>query len=238
MAKTDRVTLRIAADYGRRCDDIAKDRRRIRDVQEAIKHPEFAKRHHQLLDELAAEYRRILMVERTPFLTIRVGTRKSGTEYMQSLVAIECQINYFHGVKDLILSKAFGESIPVAEEEIGFVVASNEELGFPLGCVYEETYRAALELGWSLCLASDTPEIRCNYLQQPKGEQLLLAMAPMVNPLGAIVVFAIEHEPLVRLLGRAKDGRIGIDTAPVVLSNVLAGRNDPLGPRTRWIFRK
>ena len=58
---TDVVTLNPdlatpAADYGRRCESIGRERRTVADLQDAMSNPDFKKAHHDLLDRLAREY--------------------------------------------------------------------------------------------------------------------------------------------------------------------------------------
>lgn len=220
--RKDGVTLGLtncAKDYSRRARSIGLERRNVQDLQDAMTHPGFKARHHRLLDELAAEYHQILLPTKRPlFLTIKVGTLKTASDLRQAVLDAGCEIGEL--ASDIMNQPAFSAAIPQVEESIEFVYAFSEELGCPNVCTRIQSCKAGLQLGLKLCLPSDGPEIRRNYLDQPAGERLLIVMDPITDPYGSLRIFCIE---------RKGDGLW------------LYGYNDDpdylWGP-IRWVFRK
>lgn len=75
-----------AADYGRRCESIGKERRNPQDLDDAMRHPNFKAGHHELLDRLAKEYRASLpLLERPARWTIRGGGYKSKQDLVKTV---------------------------------------------------------------------------------------------------------------------------------------------------------
>jgi hypothetical protein len=182
--------------YGK-LEDVARDLVRKHKVngtefQFVLGHPGFASRFGAIINELANEHRRTLpLIERPPFLMIRVGTLKTEEDFRQALSQTDpiCNISKWAG--DIMSKPDFSAAIPQVEEDVEFVYASNEELGYPNGCTRLQTYEAGLKLGWKLCLPSDGPEIRRHYLNQPLGEWLLVAMEPIKGSDGSLKVFRV-----------------------------------------------
>jgi len=196
MAAKDGVTLAqtLLDDYLRRIEEICKERRNPQDIQHAMSNPNFKAEQHGLMDRLAAEYARSFpLIERPLFVTARVGTLKNVAGYRQALGATDPVCNISKWAGDITGKRAFAASIPQVEEDVEFVCASNEELGYPNGATRFQSYEAGLKLGWKLCLASDGPEIRRHYLNQPLGEWKLIAMEPISDSDGDLKVFNIEH---------------------------------------------
>lgn len=160
--------------------------------QHILGHPALAGQLDKVFSGMAAEYRRSLpLIERPPFLTVRVGTLKTEPELRQAVLDSGCKIGNW--AIDLMNQPAFKSGIAQVEEDIDFVIASNEELGYPNGCTRIQSYEAGLKLGWKKCLISDGPEIRRNYLDQPDGEYLLVASDPVADSDGYLKVFYVGH---------------------------------------------
>lgn len=180
-----------ATDYGRRCQSIGMERRSPRDLDSAMRHPRFKARHHQLLDELAKEYEsgRPIM-ERTPWMTIQLGTYKSNYDLRKDLV----KRGHIIGVGDLasdILNKIDVASEPI---EVDLMVLSNAELGYPNGCTIAKSFKAGKKLGLELCPAEVGPQLRLQYTDQLMGEWVLVAMDPITDSYGGLSVFSVARD--------------------------------------------
>ncbi len=139
---------------------------------------------------------RSALIERSPFLTVRVGTLKTEADFRQALSQIKPISHIDRWASEMISQPTFADSIPQTKEDIGFVMASNEELGSPspsLGCSWTQAYEAGIELGWEPCLASDGPEIRRHYLKQPPDDKLLIVMEPLARFDGRPQIFGVDH---------------------------------------------
>jgi len=155
--------------------------------------PAFGQQFNDLIERLASQRAETLpLIERPPFLTIRVGTLKTEPDLRQAVLDAECRISNW--ASDLMSRPAFASGIAQAEEDVDFVIVSNAELGYPNGCAQAQTYEAGLKLGWKLCLPSDAIEIRRNYPDQPVGEWLLIAMNPIADSGGDPEVFIVGHD--------------------------------------------
>ena len=180
------VTLECAGDYGRRCEAIGKERQTTEDLQHAMNHPDFKKRHHLLLDELVAQHRLSLpLLERPVWKSVQLGTHPSVDELRETLT--DAGINVSNWAND-ILGKVEVASEP---QEVNLVIATVAELGFPDGATREQIYTRALELGLELCPAEVGPALRLQYADQPEGEWLRIAMEPIAHSDGHLRVFRV-----------------------------------------------
>ncbi len=175
MAK-NQVTLEAVADYGRRCESIGRERRNTADLQDAMNHPEFKDRHHQLLDELAREYCQSKPItERRTWKTVKLGTYKSNSALRKTLLDADFRIGSW---ADDILKR-----IELAKEpsELELIVIYVAELGFSNGATTEKIYEKAISVGLRLCPAEVGPQLRLQYVDQPNGEWLVVAMDPITD---------------------------------------------------------
>lgn len=83
----------------------------------------------------------------------------------------------------------------VSPEEVGtdLVMVSNADLGFKDGAKLEDTYARALELGLELCPNEVGPQLRLQYINQPNGEWLLVAMESIVDSNGNRELFSVKR---------------------------------------------
>lgn len=190
---TDDVTLvdnpemtNCSDDYARRCKSIGMKRRNPRDLDSAMRHPKFNERHHQLLDDLATEYKASRpIMERAPWMTVTIGTHKSNKDLRKELEKSGHRIGDW-GTD--ILKKT---DVAAEPAEVDLIVLSNAELGFPNGCTVAQTYEAAQKLGLELCPAEVGPQLRLQYKDQPMNEWLLVAMDPITGSDGNLNVFRV-----------------------------------------------
>lgn len=194
----DGVTLKkCAGDYARRCESIGNERRNIADLQDAMDHPDFKKRHHTLLDELAREHRLAKpLIERAPFLVVPVEWYKKydSLKKLESAVTVAGNRLCDWG-KDILRRMTVSGEIP--ESDVEFVDATNAELGYPNGCTVAQTCEAAAEFGFELCRPEDGPLARIAYTEQPMNDWRQMAMKPISVSSGSRGVFS---------LGRLGDG--------------------------------
>jgi hypothetical protein len=66
------------------------------------------------------------------------------------------------------------------EIEVDLVIKSVAEIGFANGATRKQIYERAIGLGLQLCPAEVGPQLRLQYLDQPKGECLHIAMDSIV----------------------------------------------------------
>jgi hypothetical protein len=93
--------------------------------------------------------------------------------------------------------------------DLDLVVVSVSELGFHDSTSLGEIYRRAGELGLELCPAEVAPLLRLQYLNQPMGEFLNVAMRPLPTYAGDLVALSVANAgtgPL--LIGGAGHGDV------------------------------
>lgn len=73
-------------------------------------------------------------------------------------------------------------SITTEKTAVDLVNVSVEELGFKDGADQKEVYARACELGLDLCPAEVAPRLRLEYVDQPAGDILVVAMEPVFYP--------------------------------------------------------
>jgi hypothetical protein len=78
--------------------------------------------------------------------------------------------------------------------EVDLVVVSAFELGFgKQGASLKDIYARAKSLGFALCPPEVGPQLRIQYLEQPPGEVLHIAMEPIAKYDGDLVSLALEN---------------------------------------------
>lgn len=122
------------------------------------------------------------------FKTIKLGTVKKLQKELE-----KNNINIGDYAKK-ILAKV---DISKHETTIDLVVKSVEELGFKNGATLKEIYAKAKEIGLKLCPAEVGPQLRLQYLDQPRNEWLFIAMNPITDS---------GRDPSVFHLGRGSAG--------------------------------
>lgn len=80
--------------------------------------------------------------------------------------------------------------VPLATE-FDLVFVSVAGLGFKGSMTRTRIYARAEELGLSLCHPEIGPQLRLQYLDQPKGEHLIIAMEPIYSSDGVPLVFEV-----------------------------------------------
>lgn len=119
--------------------------------------------------------------------TIEIGIYKDSMALRKALKESRVLINDWVGG---ILS---GMELSKTKESIDLVVLSVDELGFPKGALYQDILKAAKKEGLELCPAEVGPQLRLQYLDQPKDEWLLIAMEPIKDSAGDLALLHLKH---------------------------------------------
>ena len=154
-------------------------------------HTNFQSRLWELLDVLAGE--RVLqlpILERPIWKTILLGVHKNADEYRKAIKAAGGRISDW--ANDILGKPAF----TVADQpmDIDLVVVTVAELGFPKGATRADIYKRAAEFELEPCPAEVGPALREQYMDQPNGEWLRIAMEPIVDSYAAPNIFNVEHD--------------------------------------------
>ncbi len=182
------VTLECASDYGRRCESIGAGRRNTADLQDAMNNPRFKQAHHQLLDELVAEYRQSRpIIERSVWKTVTVGNLpKDAKSRRKILTDVGIRISDWGGdILDRIQ--------PAKPTEIELVLVTVSELGFPDRATVSQIYAALPSFDLEPCPAEVGPRLRLAYTDQPLDEWIMVGMEPIADSGGGLRVFSVER---------------------------------------------
>ncbi len=131
--------------------------------------------------------------------TIKLGTHKDAAALKQAIV--ENGLQMIDRASDIIGKPAF--TLATEETTLDLVNVSVADLGFTKVALLNDVdiYARAIELGLSLCPAEVGPQLRRQYLDQPKGEWLRIAMKAIADSGGDINVFRVGHDEVGRRLG-------------------------------------
>lgn len=92
---------------------------------------------------------------------------------------------------DMMKQDAF--TVVSQEEQIDLVVVSVRDLGFDKATRYDAICQRAEERGLELCPPEVGPQLRLQYLDQPLGEWLVIAMEAIRDSIGGLSVFCVAH---------------------------------------------
>jgi hypothetical protein len=123
--------------------------------------------------------------------TIRLGTYKKAAELRQAMLGGGFKIGSY--ADDLLTRRPFAASIAKSETEIDLVLLTVADLGFPNSATRAQIYEKARALGLELCPAEAGPQLRLQYLDQPNGEWIYVAMEPITDSHGDLKVFHVVH---------------------------------------------
>jgi len=120
--------------------------------------------------------------------TIKLGTGlKTADEFREALKSNGFRIGSWG---NNILSKPAFKAA-TEETEVDLVNVSVAELGFKDGATRKDIYERAIDLGLQLCPNEVGPQLRLQYKDQPKGEWLRIAMEPITDSSGRLLVFNV-----------------------------------------------
>jgi hypothetical protein len=128
--------------------------------------------------------------DRQIWKTITLGSYASARELRQALRAAACGIGELAG--EMLYRPAF--KVSETPMEVDLVVRSVGALGFDAdGASLADIYTRARGLGLELCPHEVAPQLRLQYLDQPLGEFLHIAMEPAVAPSGDVAYFILGN---------------------------------------------
>ncbi len=139
--------------------------------------------------------------------TITLGTRGSAIALRRALHAARCGVG--DQAADVLDAPAF--RVATAKAEVDLVVLSVAELGSGAeGAPLAKIHVRAAQLGLQLCPVEVAPELRLQYLDQPLGEFLNIAMAPVATRRGELVGLSVANggAGLILIGGSAEPGFI------------------------------
>ncbi len=142
-------------------------------LRRLIKEPKLADRVFDLIIEQPVREQPVRVWKTWKTITHSVG-RKDADGFRIVLVQVGRRISDW--ANNLLNTVVFSKYI--ATTTVPLVVVTNAELGFASGATFRETCDKGREMGLDLCLPEDGPELRRKYINQPKGEWLILAMEP------------------------------------------------------------
>jgi len=121
--------------------------------------------------------------------TITVGGSKGVNAIRDALETAPCRMTIADDADEILGRPAFPFiKTPV---ELDLVVLSVFELGFGDEASLHDIYARAVALGFELCPAEVGPALRLNYLDQPPGDFLHIAMKPVAKYNGALIDFTV-----------------------------------------------
>ncbi len=92
---------------------------------------------------------------------------------------------------DILGKEAF--TAATEEQEVNLVRMSVKDLGFKGNARFDEICARGKELGLELCPSEVGPQLRLQYLDQPKNEWLIIAMEAIRDSHGLLDVFGVGH---------------------------------------------
>jgi len=189
----------VARQLGRQVEDATRNYRGGTEKAELAKgHPDFNEQLYGLYDKLAAEQAlRLPILQRPAWKTIKLGTGlKTSKDFISAIEKAGGKVSDW--ARNILGRKAFTAS--TKPMELDLVVVSVAELGFPDGATLKDIYAKAKTFGLELCPCEVGPQLRLQYMDQPNGEWLLVAMEPIAVSDGDPFVFYVVHDADARWL--------------------------------------
>jgi hypothetical protein len=159
--------------------------------------------------------------------TVILGTYKTNDALRDALDAARIHVGDTAG--ENLGRPAF--NLSKMRRDARLVVLAVSELGFgEEGASLADIYARARQLGFELCPAEVGPQLRLQYLNQPLGEFLHIAMAPVAGYGGKPTDFTIANggAGLILIGGDAHPNLI----MPSTMRFVFIGPDSPQGPET------
>jgi len=133
--------------------------------------------------------------------TITIGNT-ARDQFKQALQ--DASMNVSDWAADMMKQDAF--TVVDKEEQVGLVNVSVDELGFDSATRYNAICARAKERGLELCPPEVGPQLRLQYLDQPLGEWVRVAMEAIRDSGGGLHVFHVAHPNAGLWLGSSSDG--------------------------------
>ncbi len=119
--------------------------------------------------------------------TIKIGLHKK----LAAITTMPTKFRVSDWAKKILGKPAF--TLAQVEEDISLCVATVKELTGKDRATTTEVFNA-IKLVGDLCPAEVGPALREQYLDQPDGELLFIAMEPIKDYIGRLNVFRVEHD--------------------------------------------
>lgn len=187
--RTSEVSDGQAKLLGRMTKDAAKKYQGGLEKAELVKgHPDFVKRTYELWDNLAAEQAIRLPITERPNWMILQRTCNDAKSYISALESGGCKVGDW--TRDIMNKPAFMVGFDIDTVEL-MSATVKELIGKNLATTVE-VFAAIRKVG-ALCPAWVGSELRKQYMDQPKGEWLVIGMEPIADSLGRFEVFNVTH---------------------------------------------
>jgi len=122
--------------------------------------------------------------------TITLGTHDSAAFLREALSRARCRVGT--QASEVLAGAAF--TVSPSKVEVDLVVLSVGQLGFEAeGASHAEIHARAAQLGLELCPVEVAAQLRLQYVDQPLGEFLHIAMAPVVTDGGDVVGLSVGN---------------------------------------------
>lgn len=121
--------------------------------------------------------------------TITIGTFPTVSAFKKALFNSGFRIGSW--ANDVLESSNF--TLAPQKRNIDLVRVTPKDLGFPEGAYRMDIYRQALTLGLGLCPLEIGPQLRLQYIDQPKLESLQIGMEPQLDSVGHESEFRVVH---------------------------------------------
>lgn len=121
--------------------------------------------------------------------TITIGTFLNTKELKRAIIDSGFHIGGW--ADDILESSNF--TLTPKERKVDLVRITPQDLGFHDGAYRTDIYKRALSLGLELCPLEVGPQLRLQYVDQPKLESLQIGMEPQVDSKGHESEFRVVH---------------------------------------------
>lgn len=121
--------------------------------------------------------------------TITIGTFRAIDELILAILGKGFRIGDW--ASDVLASPTL--TLASERKEINLVKATPRDLGFREGSYREDIYKKAQELGLKICPLEIGPQLRLQYIDQPKMESLQIAMETQTDSVGHPSQFRVVH---------------------------------------------
>lgn len=122
--------------------------------------------------------------------TVVLGTHKNVKGFQKAIEVADGKMNNW--TKSVMSQPQF--TLAKVRVEVSLVRTTVEELGFPKGATREEIFTRAKEQGLRLCPPEVGPALRLEYMDQPPGEWLFVAMEPITASHGRQYSFLVAFD--------------------------------------------
>ena len=137
--------------------------------------------------------------------TIKLGTGlQTADDFRKAVKSAGMEIGDW--ANDILGNSSF--TVAESEMEVELVVCSVAELGFKDGATRKDIYVRAEELGLHICPPEVGPQLCLQYMDQQKGEGLVIAMEPITVSGGHLYLFDIAHDDVARWLSVGYGGPV------------------------------